>query len=36
VRWKDITFGVISAKDNRIEKLRAIKDHKKAAVFDED
>lgn len=26
VRWKDITFGIISAKDNRIERIRAVID----------
>ncbi|MGN0633528.1 MAG: hemolysin family protein [Oscillospiraceae bacterium] len=29
VRWNGITFKVIKAKDNRIEKIRAVKDRKK-------
>jgi putative hemolysin len=36
VRFGDITFGVIKAKDNRIEKIRAIKDNKKAVILDEE
>lgn len=36
VRYKDITFGVIKARDNRIEKLRAVKDRKKDIVMDEE
>ncbi len=36
VRWRDITFGVISAKENRIEKIRAVKDYKNVAALDEE
>lgn len=36
VHWNGITFGVVRAKDNRIEKIRAVKEHKKAVVMDEE
>lgn len=36
VCWKDITFGVIKANDNRIEKIRAVKEKKKTVLVDEE
>jgi putative hemolysin len=35
-RFGDVTFAVIKAKDNRIEKIRAVKDNKKAVILDEE
>lgn len=36
VKWNDVTFCVIKAGDNRIEKIRAIKGHKKKVLLDEE